>query len=79
MELKLNIGYNELFILIKQLSAEEITRLQADLSQLHLQKELKSEQLRLTQMLLAGPTMSEAQSKIFETNRNKINQWRTNP
>lgn len=79
MELKLNLNYHELFSLITQLSVEEMDRLQMDLRKVREQKTIVSEKNSLTSMLLAGPTMSEAQHETFEANRKWMNQWRTQP
>ena len=77
MELKINIGYNELFELIKQLPTNQLFQLKVDLSKVYNQKGLKTEKNNLKRLLLSGPIMSEEQYSAYESNRKWVNQWRT--
>jgi hypothetical protein len=74
MELKINIGYEKLLSLIKQLSEEQLARLLEDITVSKAVKANTSQSLR--KLLLEGPIMSEAQYLEFEANRKHFNQWR---
>ncbi len=76
MELKINIGYNELFELIKQLPMNQLFRLKGDLSKVYVQNNIKTEKSKLKSLLLNGPTMDEEQYLAYESNRKWLNQWR---
>jgi len=76
MELKINIGYRELFELIKQLPTKEMNQLAVDLSKITLKRKIQSERQTLKALLLSGPIMSEEQYENYELNRKWINQWR---
>ena len=77
MELKISIGYNELFELIRQLPPSQIFQLQVDLFKLNTKKAISKEEKPLKNILLNGPTMNKQQDETFESNRKWINQWRT--
>lgn len=78
MELKLNIGYQELIDLIKQLPMSQIRKLKADLALMAPENELKKERSRFQEFLLNGPVMGEDQFQDFLANRQYFNAWRTN-
>ncbi|MFN0201270.1 MAG: hypothetical protein ACKVTZ_07105 [Bacteroidia bacterium] len=73
MELKINIGYNELVALIKQLSIQELFRLQADLPKIIAQDTSKSKAKTLRELLLHGPIMTNEQYKNYQSNRKWMN------
>ena len=76
MEVKVQIPFNELVAIVKQLSPSQKDRLQKELAQKNEQVSKKS---RLTELLLTGPVFTEEQiNNIIET-RKSINQWRTKP
>lgn len=76
MELKINIGYNELFSLIKQLPTHELFQLKLDLSKVYIQEKVKVKKNTLRSLLLSGPIMTDDQYENYQSNRNWINQWR---
>ncbi len=74
MEVKVQIPFEELVSVVRQLSPTEKIRLQQELI-----KEVKpaSRNSRLTKLLLNGPVFTDEQIKTIEENRKSINQWRT--
>jgi len=77
MELKINIGYNEVLELIKQLSPKQKLQLKAEL-----ENSLKSETSSKTatafqKLLLKGPIMEDSQYHECNKNRKHFTTWRT--
>lgn len=79
MELKLQIDYNQLLYLLKQLPLAQLLQLKTELfAQSPLPKPTKLiEKNRLRALLLAGPVMSDEQYAQSTQTRKWINQWRT--
>ena len=77
MELKLNIGYQELIELIKQLPVNQLRKLKADINLIMPDKETNPEKFKLQEFLLKGPVMSDDQSQDFLANRKHFSAWRT--
>lgn len=77
MELKLNIEYQELIELIKQLSPTQISKLSKEVGTLASQKGPGNEENTLQKLLLNGPVIDEVQYQEFLANRNYFNTWRT--
>lgn len=77
MELKVDIQYDQLLTLIKQLPAAKIVQLKSDLSDSFIEKKAKSEISDFQEFLLKGPVMSDDQYEQFLENRKQFNQWRT--
>ncbi len=76
MELKVNIGYEQLLILVKQLPAAKIMQLKAELSNNYIGKKSASDISDFQQFLLHGPVMTDKQLHEFTENRKQFNQWR---
>lgn len=76
MELKINIGYNQVINLIKQLPASQIAKLKAELNDKFLEKKSKTEISEFQKFLLSGPIMTEKQHLVFKENRKQFNRWR---
>lgn len=74
MKTKTHIPFQELLMIVKQLSPTQKARLQEELATENTQEPKKS---RLTELLLNGPVFSDEQIKTIEDNRKSINQWRT--
>ena len=77
MELKVNIGYEQLLTLVKQLPAAKIAQLKVELSEGLIEEKAKAEKLDFKKLLLSGPVMSAKQHEAFLENRKQFNQWRT--
>jgi len=77
MELKLNIGYQELLDLIKQLPASQIKKLKADISLIKVDNEDEKSRNAFQEFLLEGPVMEDNQYRDFLANRQHFNVWRT--
>ncbi|MCO6479996.1 MAG: hypothetical protein J5I94_25385 [Phaeodactylibacter sp.] len=78
MELKLNIGYQELIELIKQLPASQIRKLKADLALIVTDNDMEKDMSDFQEFLLEGPVMEDDQYQDFLSNRKYFNTWRTN-
>ncbi|NUQ22537.1 MAG: hypothetical protein HUU34_01180 [Saprospiraceae bacterium] len=78
MELRLNIGYQELIELIKQLPVSQIKKLKADLALMGTEKDPEKEISEFQQFLLHGPVMEDDQYQDYLANRKYFNTWRTN-
>jgi len=76
MEVKVQIPFNELVTIVKQLSPTQKAKLQKELTQ-----EVKgvTTKSRLTELLLNGPVFTDEQIQTIEETRKSINQWRTEP
>ena len=61
MELKLNIGYQKLIELIKQLPANQIRKLKADLASIVTDNDMEKDRSDFQEFLLEGPVMEDDQ------------------
>lgn len=77
MELTLNIGYEQLLLLVKQLPANQIAKLKTDLDDEFVLLKAKTEITELQKFLLNGPVMSKEQYNTYLENRKHFTQWRT--
>ena len=77
MELKINLEYEQLLGLVKQLPAAKLVQLKSELSNNLIDEKSKSEISEFQDFLLRGPVMSDAQYEQFLENRKWFNQWRT--
>ncbi|RUA27993.1 MAG: hypothetical protein DSY77_16715 [Bacteroidetes bacterium] len=77
MEVKLNVGYEQLISIINQLPIEEVNKLKYELDRISNEKsiEIKDD---LKNLILNGPVMSDEKFKEFEENRKHFNEWREN-
>lgn len=78
MEFKLNIEYNELLDLIRQLPAAQVWRLREELATIVKPDNDEQGNSQLRQLLLTGPVMDEIQYQDFIVNRKNFSAWRTN-
>lgn len=78
MELKLNIGYQELIELIKQLPVNQIRKLKAELTLITAENDMEKGMNDFQEFLLKGPVMEDDQYQDFLSNRKYFNVWRTN-
>jgi len=78
MELKLNVSYNELLDLIKQLPAEQRIKLKAELEEKISEEEKETKPSDFQKFLLTGPVMSDEQYKAYLENRKDFSEWRRN-
>lgn len=75
MELKIEIGYEQILALIQQLPDSELLKLKIELDKKLEQESLERSKLLQT-MLLNGPTMSDEQYEDFLDFRKNFNEWR---
>lgn len=76
MELKLNIGYQELVELIKQLPTNQIRRLKTELALIEEDHHMEDGGSDFQEFLSKGPVMEDEQYQVFLSNRNYFNAWR---
>lgn len=76
MELKIKIDYNEILALIKQLPADQLAKLMADIEAKSTKDQPDKSTYTLQKRLLEGPIMKEAQYKQFLVNREYMDRWR---
>lgn len=75
MEIKLNIGYEQLIAIINQLSVDEVNKLRTEIERIS--KERNVEAIDDLESLIAdGPVMSDEKYNEFEENRKNFDQWR---
>jgi hypothetical protein len=74
MEVKVDLPFEELVSIVRQLSPIEKARLQQELND---QINLKSKTSSLRELLLTGPVFTEEQIETIEETRKSINEWRT--
>ncbi len=77
MEFKIDIGYEQLLRLVKQLPAAKIVQLKSELSESLIENKSKSDNTEFQNFLLQGPVMTDNQYEQFLENRKWFNQWRT--
>jgi hypothetical protein len=76
MELKVDIGFDQLLQAIKQLPADKVDQLKAELAKKSSGKNPQGG-FNFQQFLLNGPVMDDDQYKDFKETRKRLNQWRT--
>ncbi len=76
MEVKVNLPFQELLILVRQLSPTEKAILQHELST---ESQASTKPNRLTNLLLTGPTLTDEQLNTLQDTRQSLNQWQTKP
>ena len=69
MELKLQIGYQELMRLIRQLPASQMAQLKSELTDDLIEEKAKTEKSQLRQLLLNGPIMTDEEYENYQQNR----------
>jgi hypothetical protein len=74
MKVQVDIGFDQLVEIVKNLPAEQLKQLKAEI-----EKEVKEDKPKvdLETLLLNGPVATKKQLKVIENNRKAINQWRT--
>lgn len=77
MELTVNLNYEEVIKLIKQLPASKIKQLKLNLDDKFINSKASKEINNFQKFLLKGPIMSDKQYLEFKENRKLFNQWRT--
>lgn len=74
MQAQIDIEYNQLVKLVKQLPKKQWTKLKSEVEQMEVPADTPSDMLSL---LLNGPTFNKKQLDEIEKARKEINQWRT--
>jgi len=73
MQVEVNIGFEQILKIIKDLPSGKLKQLKAEI-----EKEAKSDKsIDLESLLLNGPTATKKQLETIAKNRKAINQWRT--
>jgi len=76
MELKLDIGFEQLLVLIRQLPANQIAKLKIELPEILVDSQTQSINNTFRKLLLDGPTMSENQQESYLQTRERFKQWK---
>ena len=74
MELKVDIGFNELLQAVQQLPENQRVILRRELDK---KDEPLTDLTEFQKMLLNGPVMSDEEYQAFKETRKRINKWRT--
>lgn len=77
MEVKVQIPFQQLVKIVKQLSPAQKAKLQKELAAS--EPKHASKKSPLTKLLLDGPVFTEDQIETIQETRKSINQWRTEP
>ncbi len=74
MQVQVDIKFDDLFKIVKALSAGQLKLLKAEI-----EKEVQGEspEIDLETLLLSGPVAIKKRLDVIEKNRKAINQWRT--
>ena len=78
MEVKMQIPFNELVAIVRQLSPSQKERLKKELAQ-KASPVTNGKKSRLIELLLNGPVFTDDQIKTIEETSKSINEWRTKP
>lgn len=73
MELKVDIGFDQLIHMVKQLPRKQLAKL---LSEVNSPSKPAAKNLHLKDLLLTGPTLNEEQIQTIHKTREAINKWR---
>ncbi len=77
MEVKVQLPFQELVTIVRQLSPAQKAKLQKELATEEPKKNKPaSKKSRLTELLLNGPVFTDQQIQAIEETRKSINQWR---
>jgi hypothetical protein len=76
MELKVDIGFEQLVQAIKQLPEGKIMQLKAELSERTSTKKQSFTSADLQKFLLTGPIMSDKEYQSYKDLRNRFSAWR---
>ena len=76
MELKVDIGFDQLLKAINQLPAAKIAQLKAELSAKKISDKDQSLSGNFQKLLLSGPVMDDHQYDIYKETRTRLNKWR---
>lgn len=74
MQAQIDIGYDQLVKLVKQLPKKQCTQLKGEVDKMEASNDTQSDMIAL---LLNGPTFTKKQIEAIEKARKEINQWRT--
>jgi hypothetical protein len=75
MEIKLNIGYEQLIAIINQLPIDEVNKLKAEIERISSERNVETVD-DLESLIADGPVMSDEKYNEFEENRKNFSQWR---
>ncbi len=75
MEIKFNIGYEQLIAIINQLPIDEVNKLKAEIERISSEKNVESID-EIESLIADGPVMNDDKYNEFEENRKNFSQWR---
>ncbi len=77
MQLTVDIEFNELLKIIKQLPAFQIEKIKTEVNEKTVVNKPIVEKSEFQEFLLSGPVMSEEQYQGYLENRQQFNKWRS--
>lgn len=77
MELKVDIGFDQLLKAINQLPAAKIIQLKAELSAKKTDGKDETGNDDFQKFLLSGPVMGDHQYDVYKETRTRLSKWRT--
>jgi hypothetical protein len=78
MEMTLQIGYEQIIGLIRQMPANQIARIKTDISDSYVNAKSAADITDFQKFIRSAPVMSNEQYSAFKQQRKHFNQWRTN-
>ncbi|MDR2147434.1 MAG: hypothetical protein LBE91_13340 [Tannerella sp.] len=78
MEMTMQINYEQIMGLIRQMPANQIERIKNEISDKYIQTRSVKDITDFQKFILSAPVMSAEQYDKFKQNRKDFNQWRTN-
>ncbi|MBI5218113.1 MAG: hypothetical protein HY958_04205 [Bacteroidia bacterium] len=76
MELTVNLGFEQIIGLVRQLPANQIVKLKAELDDKYIIAKSETEITEFQEFLLRGPVMTDEQYNDFKQHRKRVNLWR---
>lgn len=76
MQLTVDIKYEQLIDILKNLPANQLAKIKSDLDNTPITNNIVSSKSDFQKLLLNGPVMSDVQFSAFKENRKTFNQWR---
>ncbi|MDR2233705.1 MAG: hypothetical protein LBE56_11385 [Tannerella sp.] len=77
MEITIQLNYEQIMGLIRQMPANQIERIKNEISDHYIQTKAVKDITGFQKFILSAPVMSAEQYEQFKQNRKYFNQWRT--
>lgn len=77
MELALQLNYEQILFLVKQMPVNQLIKLRTDIDEKLISDKTKTELTDFQKFILNAPVMSDEQYDAYLQNRKNFNQWRS--